>query len=1114
MAIITVVEVRLLGDAAVLLDGATLDLGARKQRALFATLALFRGESVSSDSLLDALWGQTPPPSALATLHGYIYTLRKSLEPARERKEPPTVVVTTHAGYSLHLQDCDLDTTALEAAVGRANRTLRVHPDRPWEVSAHLTAADGHRVGADLDAALARWRGQPYAELGDFLPAVAERHRLEALREDAVELSATLALLTGDLTRTAAMAEGVIAEHPHRERPWLLRAVALVRMGRQVEALASLRKYREMLDDELGLVPSHAVGDLETAILRQDPNLFTVTATEPPSTTPSDQGSPTRGTELHPEPDAWPLLGRDNERELLEDALETALSGSVQFVQLIGEPGIGKSRLLRHLGRAAAQRGFICAEAHCSQDEGAPPLWPWFSLLGQLADRTGVNVPDLRTADQGQFALREQIARVVAEASAAGPVLLSLDDLHWADSSTLQALRHLVETTTNCRLVVATSRRRFPTPTGAQATLSDALARRHGLRVELHGLDRSSAQELVRSVSAEKFRKENLVQLWERSAGNPFFLVELARCADSIPGSVHDVVGHRVADLPANSRAAISTAAVIGRRVRLDALARAEDIDVSTAVDRLMPALEIGLILDTEGPSAVRFSHPVVQEVVTNRLPAAQLADLHARVASALTDLPDVSPSDLARHWREAGPRYAGETAVHAESAAAAARNVAAYDEEVRLLGWALAAHRSLPDSDDRVLYDLEMQRARSARWGGLWSAAAESLVRAVELADRLGDHEALAHAVLSSIEGAIWYSNPFGEVNTFIVDTLERVLAGLPGGDSELRCRVLLSLGIELYFSQETARVAGYIEDAVAMARRIAEPVLLQAVLHGACFGNWLPDSTPTRAALAAEAVALADSTKNQRALALALASEASALAELGDVDRMWPVINRGLEIADELNLSTVTVFLEALKMPWLALTGDRDHARSTLPRLHELASRVAIPNVEVALAHTALISGLVDDASTAAADAEQVLQLASVPAVSAHAVVYVRRGDLATARRIVDSYRDRFLADHLDFMSIMRWCYGAELGLALGDKVLAAHCDQALAPYAGRSCSAAHIGADGPVDLFRALAAAGVGDLDRASALADDAARQCKDWNVPVAGERLATYRKSYGF
>ncbi|MFI5426521.1 ATP-binding protein [Aeromicrobium sp. UC242_57] len=692
----------------------------------------------------------------------------------------------------------------------------------------------------------------------------------------------------------------------------------------------------------------------------------------------------------------------------------------------IGDPGIGKSRLARDLRATAAARGYLCVEAFCSQDEGAPPLWPWVSLLEGLCRQTGVPMPDLQGDEGSQFALWESIAAAVCAAVAEHPVLLTIDDIHWADPSTLRALRHRLDVTARGRLVIVMTRRAFPAPVDAQAALADALARRHAVRLELTGLDASASAELLRSVTSERRSDAELVRLLERTEGNPFFLIELARAGESVPGSVRDVVARRVGEPPLASRDLLATASVLGRRFRLDALGLAAGIEPARVVEGLLPAMEVGLVLDADGLGSARFSHPLVQDVVVDRIPGIHRAALHASAAQALTSLHDVAASDLARHWRQAGPQHSAQCAETALRAAEQARDVAAYEEELELLGWALEAQAALPDTDDRTLYDLAMARARAARWSGQWEAAEECVASAVALADRLGDHEALARAALSTVEGAVWYSNSFGEVNAFIIDTLERVLQGLPRDDSELRCRVLLSLGIELYFSADAARVSAYIVDAVDMARRLDDPRLLQSVLHGACYGNWRPGSAANRAELAREAVVLAESTGDERALALALAALASALAELGQVEEMWPTVRRGLEVSTKLNLVAATVFLEAMQLPWIALSGDIERARDTLPRLRELASRVAIPNVAAALAHTAMVTGLTDQDDQS--DDERVLELAAVPTASAHAVVCVRRGDLETARRIIAAHRERFVADHDDFMSMMRWCYGAE--------------------------------------------------------------------------------------
>lgn len=1095
-------QIGVLGPAVATVNGIEQDLGAAKQRALLAVLALHLRESVSTSTIVEALWGERPPASDTVTLQGYVYALRKVLEPHRAPRQPAQILVTTHAGYALQLPDDALDAGRLEAAVRLASTLVLTVSDRPWHVDPATPAAELEEARNALDITLATWRGEPYAELAGFTDAQAERVRLADLRVTAQELRAGLALALGEDVDAAALLESVTSQQPHRERPWVLRAVALVRTGRQVEALEVIRVLRDHLRDELGIDPGQNVRDLETAILQQDESLW------------SHERAISRPVVAdHPvEPDPWPLVGREAERVRLDAVLDAADTGSPQLVQLIGDPGIGKSRLARDFRIRAAERGYVCAEAFCSQDEGAPPLWPWVALLDGLGRQTGVPVPDLHGAEGSQFALWESIAAAVGASVADHPVLLTIDDIHWADPSTLRALRHLVEVTGRGRLIIAMTRRTFPAPVDAQAALADALARRHALRLELVGLDAAASSELLSAVTPERRSDAELGRLLERTEGNPFYLIELARAGESVPGSVRDVVARRVGELPLASRELLAVAAVLGRRFRLDALGLAASIPPGQVVERLLPAMEVGLVLDSDGLGAARFSHPLVRDVVADHIPGIRRASLHAAAAEALTSLRDVPPSDLARHWRQAGPQYAAQCAETALSAAVGARDVAAHEEELELLGWAVEASSSLPDTDDRALYDLEMARARAARWGGQWATAEECVASAVALADRLGDHEALARAALSTVEGAVWFSNSFGEINAFMIDTLERVLLGLPRQDSELRCRVLLSLGIELYFSADAERVSAYIDDAVDMARRLDDPRLLQSVLHGACYGNWRPGSVLYRAEVAEEAVRLAESTGDERALALALAALASAFAELGRTDEMWPAVERGLEVAARHNLTAVTVFLEAMRLPWIVLSGDEERSRDVLPRLRELASRVAIPNVAAALSHTALVSGLID--GDTGADDERVLELAAVPTASAHAVVCVRRGDVETARQIISAHRQRFVAEHHDFMSMMRWCYGAELALALDDPQMAAELDAALAPYGGRSCSAAHIGADGPVDAYRAFAAAAMGDTVRATQLADEAARQCEAWNVPRAAERLASYRRAHAF
>jgi len=266
------VECRLLGPVEVEVAGRVLDLGTRKERSLLAVLALRRGHAVPTSAIVDALWGEDPPASHAVTLQGYVSNLRKVLEPERAPRATPTVLVTTPVGYSLRLPADAFDVERLDAAVRALSEAFPLTPDRPWE-SARAAGAEvlGTRA-AELDRALDLWRGEPYTDLPDEVVA-AERARLHETRTAARELREAVRLHLGDAAESARRLEPLALDHPHREPLWLLRAVALVRAGRQVEGLAALRRFRAALRDDLGIDPGPPVAALETTILqgRLDP---------------------------------------------------------------------------------------------------------------------------------------------------------------------------------------------------------------------------------------------------------------------------------------------------------------------------------------------------------------------------------------------------------------------------------------------------------------------------------------------------------------------------------------------------------------------------------------------------------------------------------------------------------------------------------------------------------------------------------------------------------------------------------------------------------------------------------------------------------------------------
>ena len=222
--------------------------------------------------------------------------------------------------------------------------------------------------------------------------------RLDELRTVALEDRATVRLAQGAHAPVAAELEALTGTYPMRERLWALRALALVHGGRQADALDVLRELADLLDDELGLEPSEELRDLQVRILRQDPALRWEAGNDSSPTAPPSATTPASGPASHrPSLPAWPMVGRVGELARLGHALEGAVAGTPTYATLTGEPGIGKSRLAAELGARAVDAGARLLVGRCSQDDGAPPLWPWQQVLHGLDRELEVE----SSADQG-----------------------------------------------------------------------------------------------------------------------------------------------------------------------------------------------------------------------------------------------------------------------------------------------------------------------------------------------------------------------------------------------------------------------------------------------------------------------------------------------------------------------------------------------------------------------------------------------------------------------------------------------------------------------------------------------------------------------------------------
>jgi DNA-binding SARP family transcriptional activator len=251
-----VIAVRVLGPMEVTVNGVPAGVGGPRQRRVLARLVAARGQVVSVDRMIEDLYAGAAPPHAHAAVQSYVSRLRRVLEPGRAAWGQPNVLVASPPGYALRLADGAVDAWSFEYDVGRA-----------------AELADPAAVHARLSAALASWRGAAFEEFGGLAWADLEAARLAELRLAALEARADAALRLGRAAPAVAELERMTAEQPLREEGWRLLALALYQSGRQGDALAALRRVRDLLAAELGVDPGSALRDLERDILAQAPGL-------------------------------------------------------------------------------------------------------------------------------------------------------------------------------------------------------------------------------------------------------------------------------------------------------------------------------------------------------------------------------------------------------------------------------------------------------------------------------------------------------------------------------------------------------------------------------------------------------------------------------------------------------------------------------------------------------------------------------------------------------------------------------------------------------------------------------------------------------------------------
>ncbi|SDM69645.1 ATP-binding protein [Allokutzneria albata] len=575
--------------------------------------------------------------------------------------------------------------------------------------------------------------------------------------------------------------------------------------------------------------------------------------------------------------DGLSFVGRRNTIAELTGRLDQALSGRGSLVLVAGEAGIGKTTLVEHFAAVAGERDVRVLWGGCWPGQGQSPYWPFVQVLRSCVadwgwDRVSGSVggdarylsrllPE-READPGgedestRFRLFDTLTRVLVGRAAEEPLVVVLEDLHWADVGSLRYLEFLGHQLRQAGLLVIGTYRDVDAEDPALTERLPQL-RRFGPRLDITGLDRDEVGLLMRSITATRPDADLVTRVHRSSGGNPLFAAEVARLlgaggsGEDIPAAVEHVIDRRLALLGPDEVALLSTAAVLGAEFDQVELADLANLAVTDVRGLLSESLRRRVLVAGDG-GRFRFLHALLRDALYRRLDLAGRESLHRRAGEVIlarsTDQGAVA-SRVAHHFsRGNGPRQAVEYDVLAGKHA---MRSLAFEDAVRHFARAaeIVAQGEGPQRCE-ILMSLALARWRA----GNGKLAAQTYQEAFDLAKAIGDVRALGLAALGCcVRDELWANEPK------LIANLECALDALEDKDPALRARLLARLSRELVLVPGTeARRSVLVAEAEQVARAVDDPAALAEVLGTMHNAHWTPDNARDRLRTAVEIMEL----------------------------------------------------------------------------------------------------------------------------------------------------------------------------------------------------------------------------------------------------------------
>ncbi|MCW5852125.1 MAG: tetratricopeptide repeat protein [Anaerolineae bacterium] len=938
-----------------------------KVRALLAYLAVEAGRPHQRSALAGLLWPDQPEEAARTNLRHVLRQLRRTLD--------------DHAGAALLIQ-ADQQTIA-----------FRGDDQVMLDVARLLTAREAstrcnHTSFETCPTCIARYREAAALYHGPFLAglelpdsdlfgewAVVQRERLHRQVLDILATLATCYEQQGDLALAREYAWRQLELEPWHEEAHRQVMRVLARSGQRAQALAHYETCRRILRQELGIEPG-----AETQALRD-----TIARGSPPSTKDAGPAPPLTTVGL---PALAAPIGRDAEASQLRTLWENAASGRGRLVIIRGEAGVGKSHLVRYLTESVVQQGGLALVGHCYEFERALPYQaivemlraaahtlqhadlplayraPLHRLAPDVLGLTSAPLPEVAVAEADMRAqLFEALLQTFLTLARQQPLLLLLEDTHWAAESTLDWLTYITPRLLHSRLLVAITYR--TSEVGADHAL--ARLRRRFARASavtdlwVRPLSRAAHRALVAQLSGLAPPQADAVadRLFSETAGNPFFLEEIVRglieteqiylhaghwsgtfiaaapSADvALPESLRETIQARLERLPEMSRGFICAAAVAGRVFDYDIVQHAGGWTDELALTALEDLLARGFVYETPEQGGFAFVHHLMQEAIYADLTPPRRRYLHRRLAEALQALrPQVV--ELAHHFALGGDQERART--YYLQAGDRAREVAALSEAV------------------------QHYRAALERW-----SEADRAGRA-ETLHRLGECQWLT----GDIQGAL---QTFEAAYTLFAALGDRLKSG----------EVQRLIGLRQWDLADRTAAARHLHQALAILEQGPESVELASVMCSISGLHMMASEYEEAIAWGERALALAERLRAEGVTCYALVNIGSSWVSVhaDDVERGMTMQREGLRRALALGLArdASRAYYELSE----ALTGQGRYAeaRTVLEELRAYATRTYVrPSLGIAIARLTELDWLTGHWAEVLARRQELAAWLSVP-------------------------------------------------------------------------------------------------------------------------------------